>query len=123
MCFMHSVVELATFLRAAEREGISEAERARIVDLLAADPTIGDVIKGTGGCRKVRVAGRGFGKSGGYRVVTFFSGPMIPVFLITVYGKGFKDDLTDGERNGLLGLSAELVAHHMRRVVPRRSRP
>ena len=71
---MHSVVELPTFLRAAEREGLSEEDRTAIVDLIAGDPTIGDVIQGTGGCRKVRVAGRGFGKSGVHKVVTFFSG-------------------------------------------------
>lgn len=70
----------------------------------------------------MRVAGRGFGKSGGYRVITFFTGPAAPAFLITVYGKGFRDDLTDGERNDLHGLSAALVAQYMRRPAPRRRR-
>jgi hypothetical protein len=38
----------------------------------------------------LRVAGRGKGKSGGYRAITFYSGTALPVFLITVFGKGEK---------------------------------
>ena len=34
----------------------------------------GDVIEGTGGARKLRFAGKGKGKRGGFRVITFFSG-------------------------------------------------
>lgn len=45
-----------------------------IVCYLAADPMAGDEIAGTGGCRKVRFAGRGNGKSGGYRTITFYTG-------------------------------------------------
>jgi hypothetical protein len=42
----------------------------------------------------MRVAGRSKGKSGGYRVVWFYSGENFPVFLLTVFGKGEKDNLT-----------------------------
>ena len=48
---------------------------------IAANPAAGDVIEGTGGARKVWFAGKGKGKSGGYRVITFFSGTDVPVFL------------------------------------------
>jgi hypothetical protein len=71
---MHTVIETASYLTAADEAGLSEAERFDIVMNLAADPTSGDLIRGRGGCRKVRVAGRGKGKSGGYRIVTFYSG-------------------------------------------------
>ena len=48
-------------------------EMTAAVDLVAANPGAGDLIVGSGGCRKVRgVAGKGRGKSGGYRVVTLF---------------------------------------------------
>lgn len=47
----------------------SEEERADIVALVAADPECGDLIRGTGGFRKVRVPRKGMGKSGGARVV------------------------------------------------------
>lgn len=55
---------------------------------LAADPEQGDLIVGSGGCRKVRVAGRGKGKSGGYRVVTFFAHPGLPIYLLAMLSKG-----------------------------------
>jgi hypothetical protein len=68
-----------------------------IIDTIATDPSCGDEIKGTGGFRKVRIPGRGKGKSGGYRMVTFFSGPNIPVFLIDIYSKAAKANLTAAE--------------------------
>ncbi len=107
---MHAVIEAPTFIRAAEREGLSEAERGAIVDLLTVDPAAGDEIKGTGGCRKLRFPGRGKGKSGGYRVISFFSGDDIPVLLITVYSKGRKADLTGKERADLAELGRSFVA-------------
>lgn len=106
---MHAVVETPTFLRAADREGLTEAERATIVDRVAVDPAAGDEIPGTGGCRKLRFAGRGRGKSGGFRLITFFSGVDVPVFLITVYSKGRRADLTPAERATLARLGAQLV--------------
>lgn len=113
---MQTVVELSTFIRACEREGLSQAEVTAIVDMIASNPEAGDMIVGTGGCRKVRVAKPGSGKSGGYRVITFFSGPTIPAFLITIYGKGRKANLSDSERNALAGLTAELVEAYSARV-------
>jgi len=56
---------------------------------------------GTGGARKVRFAGRGKGKSGGYRVITFFGGDDIPVFLLNVFSKGERANLSKTERNEL----------------------
>jgi hypothetical protein len=76
-----------------------------IVDAVAADPTIGEEIKGTGGCRKVRFAGRGKGKSGGHRVVTFYTGIELPVFLLAVFSKGQRSDLSQRERNALRDLT------------------
>lgn len=96
---------------------MSEDEIEAVEQLVARDPQSGMAIAGTGGCRKIKVAGRGKGKSGGYRVVTFFSGDTIPVFLITVFGKGEKDNLSKGERNGLAQLTKELAGSYGGRVV------
>ncbi len=71
---MHTVVETAAYLAASRSTGMNEAERANVVSTLAADPQAGAVMQGTGGCRKLRIAGRNKGKSGGYRVVTAFGG-------------------------------------------------
>jgi hypothetical protein len=59
---------------------MTNVEREAVVMLLAANPSAGVEIPGTGGARKIRVAGRGKGKSGGYRVISFYSGGNIPCF-------------------------------------------
>jgi hypothetical protein len=95
---------------------MSDDEINEVVEYLAANPAAGDEIQGTGGCRKVRFAGRGKGKSGGYRTITFYSGERMPVFLVTVFGKGEKADLTAAERNALKMLTKELVAEYAKKV-------
>jgi hypothetical protein len=98
---LQSVIETPDFLRDAEKSGLTAAERGRIVSLTAAFPKAGTDIPGTGGARKIRFAGRGKGKSGGYRVISFYAGPDVPVFLLNVFAKGDKIDLTSAERNEL----------------------
>jgi hypothetical protein len=110
---VHVVVETSEFLRRAKECGVSNAERAEIVDFIAANPTAGDEISGTGGARKVRFARRGQGKSGGYRVITFYSGVDIPVFLITMFAKNEKSNISQAEKNAMRkGLKA--LAEHYR---------
>ena len=97
---MHTVVETPTYIAAAK--GLfSEEERAQIVTMLAVDPECGDVVAGTGGFRKVRFARQGKGKSGGARVIYIYRNERFPVFLITVFAKNKKADLSKAERNAL----------------------
>lgn len=105
---MQTVVETEAYLRAAKEAGMADDERTAAVDLVASDPEAGDLLQGTGGVRKARLAGKGKGKSGGYRIVYYFGGGDIPVFLLTVFGKGEKANLTQGERNALRSLTATL---------------
>ena len=65
---------------------LTDAERLALVDHLAANPTAGDLMEGTGGARKVRWGARGKGKRGGARVISFYGGPGLPVFLLTLFG-------------------------------------
>lgn len=88
---------------------MSIEEREAVADLIAAKPTAGVVIRGTGGCRKLRVKKPGKGKSGGYRVIFVFGGTDIPVFLITVFSKTEKTNLTQTERNSLSALAKRLL--------------
>ena len=104
---MHVVIETPDYL--AEDAGMTGAEREHVVTFLSRHPEAGDQIKGTGGARKVRFAGRGHGKSGGYRVITFYSGPDIPLFLLNVFAKGDRVDLSQSERNQLRKELAGLV--------------
>jgi hypothetical protein len=61
----------------------------------------GDLIPGTGGARKRRFVGRGKGKSGGYRTVSYFAGADVPVLLLALIDKGERADLSEGERREL----------------------
>ena len=85
-------------------------EYKRIVQTVVETPTYlavanklfrGDLIRGTGGFRKVRVARKGMGKSGGARVVYIWRNERFPVFLITVFPKNQKENLSMAERNNL----------------------
>lgn len=87
---------------------MSDEEREGLVDELASNPTSGKKIIGTGGCRKFRYRKPGKGKSGSYRVITFFGGDDIPVVLLTVFGKGEKDNLSMAERNALRKLVGKM---------------
>ncbi len=102
---MHGVVHLKSFERDAADAGLSQEELREIESTIAADPELGEVMEGTGGCRKARFAkhgrGKSTGKSGGYRVVTWFGGEDIPIFLFNVFAKGEKVNLTKAERNEL----------------------
>ena len=111
---MQTVVETGEFLRAAKKMGMDDAERSELISYLADNPEAGDEISGTGGMRKLRFAAKGKGKSGGYRIITFFSSVDIPVFLITAYAKSQKDNLTDKEKNVLKSLSADIVQTYRR---------
>jgi hypothetical protein len=77
---MHAVAELHAFRRAAASAGMSDGEIDALVEFIAMNPTAGDEMPGTGGCRKLRVAASGHGKRGGYRTITFFSGEDFPYF-------------------------------------------
>jgi hypothetical protein len=111
---MHTVVETPGYLRDAE--GVfSDAERAAVVEMVATDPECGDLIPGTGGFRKVRVARRGMGKRGGVRIVYILRNESFPVFLIAAYAKNEKANLTQKERNELAKI-AEVIFARYRRV-------
>jgi len=106
---VQTVVETAAFLSDARSLALLDAERLAIVTWIAANPAAGEVIEGTGGARKVRFAGKGKGKSGGYRVITFFTGTDLPVFLLNIFAKNEKTDLSPKERRVLKSVLAEMV--------------
>ena len=66
-------------------------------------------MEGTGGVRKVRWAREGKGKSGGVRIIYFYYNEGIPLYLLTLYGKSEKDNLSAGEQNDLAKLVNLLV--------------
>ena len=68
---LQTVVETPEFIRRAKAIGMTEVDRADVVDTLAAHPEAG--VSLGGGLRKVRVARKGGGKSGGFRVLHFIA--------------------------------------------------
>ncbi len=78
-------------------------------DFIARNPRSGDVIRGAGGLRKIRWQSQRSGKSGGARIIYYFHSEDTPLFLITVYRKADKGNLTKAERNELRGLGKQLA--------------
>jgi len=111
---LHVVAELPQFLRDVHVAGISDTEHQAIIDEIAANPRQGDEIRASGGVRKVRFAGRGKGKSGGYRVVTAYFGPNAPVYLVALLSKGERGNFTASEIAAFKNLTSE-IAHYWRR--------
>lgn len=103
-----TVVETPFFLRKAAAV-LSDTERFRLVEAIGRDPDCGEIIPGTGGVRKVRWALPGRGKSGGARVIYYFHNESLPAFLLSVYAKNEKINLTAAERAALKRLVPELV--------------
>lgn len=96
---MRCVMELSEFAKSAAKLGMTEDERHKITMRIAEDPMAGDLIPGTGGARKLRFPYGGKGKSGGVRVITYYAAEDVPVFLLNVYSKGVRINMTKAERN------------------------
>lgn len=108
-------VELPPFQRLRD-EYFDDASFKALQTVLMQDPDAGDVIKGTGGLRKIRHADerRGKGKRGGLRVIYFWKSLDDQFWLFTVYDKDEEDDLTADQRKLLKQrLEAEIKARSM----------
>lgn len=108
-----TVVELDEFLRQAKGV-MTDADRAELVNHLAANPEAG--VSLGGGQRKLRFARTGQGKSGGFRSIHFFRPAAGPVFLLAVFAKNEKANLSAGELAALLKLGDILAAHYGKRT-------
>ena len=108
-----TIVELPEFIRKSEKL-MSAEERDRLLSFLAANPTAGVLIQGTGGVRKIRWAVGNKGKSGSTRVIYFYHNSDMPLFLLTVFSKSERENLSKAERNELAGLTKLLVQNYRR---------
>jgi len=68
-------------------------ERGEFVVWPAANPEAGDVVRGSGGCRKVRWSRAGKGKRGGVRVIHYNRLAKGVIYLLLIYGKGTQDTI------------------------------
>ena len=104
-----TVAETPEYIRRSEKLLVA-VERMEVVAYLAANPKAGDLMQGTGGVRKLRWAHGGRGKSGGVRVIYYFHSDVMPLYLLTVFGKNERANLSKAERNDLAGLVRMLKA-------------
>ena len=108
---MQTIVELPEFQKRAS-DLLKETERTSVINYLAFHPQLGDVMQGTGGIRKFRWSAQGKGKSGGVRVIYYYHNGTMPLFLLTVFGKGEKANLSKIERNELAKFTKRLLQHY-----------
>jgi len=83
---MYTISETPTFAEDA-RKIWTEQERGAFCAWLAANPEVGDVIPGSGGCRKVRWSITGSGKRGGARIIYFNRLANGEIWLLVIYTK------------------------------------
>lgn len=100
-------IETPTFTRLVTQL-LTDDEYREMQNALVEDPERGDIIKGGGGIRKLRHAVQGRGKSGGVRAIYYWVKDDHQIYMLVVYPKSKKDDLTDKEVAILRELVKEL---------------
>ena len=113
---LHTVVKTASFVRHS-KSLLNDKARKELINSLASDPMQGEKMKGAGGFRKLLWVLLGRGKSNCVRVITFFSDGGLPVFLITLFGKNEKANLSKAERNEFDALGKLIVSGHRKRRI------
>jgi hypothetical protein len=112
-----TVVETQTFLERAEAI-LDESERAELIAYLATNPEAGQLIAGTGGARKLRWAAQGKGKRGGARTIYYYHDESIPLFVLDIYAKNEKANLSEADKRSLKRLLAQIPSRYSRRSGP-----
>jgi hypothetical protein len=107
-----TVVEMPAFVRRAST-AMTDAERSDLIAFLAANPEAG--VSLGGGLRKMRWARTGSGKSGGFRTIHYWQAGSAPLFLITMFAKNEKANLTAAELATLKHLGDQIAAHYGKR--------
>ncbi|EAR4290126.1 addiction module toxin RelE [Salmonella enterica subsp. enterica serovar Java] len=93
-------VETTVFTREC-KSLLTDDEYKEFQTHLLLDPEAGSIIVGTGGCRKVRWARQGTGKSSGIRAIYYYYNPAGRLYMLLVYPKSEKDSLSAAEKNQL----------------------
>jgi hypothetical protein len=94
------------------RLGLTDDDLRKLENLLLADPNVGKPMAGTGGLRKMRFSPPSWhtGKSGATRVGYSYFPVFETIYLIALYAKQEKDNLTASERNQVRKVLATLAA-------------
>lgn len=107
---MITVAETAPFANKISRL-LSDEERNDLIAYLSEHPNAGVLIQGTGGIRKLRWARQGGGKRGGIRVIYYFHDGSMPLYLLAVFGKNEKANISAEEKRLLAKAVRRLVVY------------
>lgn len=99
-------IETSIFTKQIKALATDDELRALQAELIA-QPEKGDLIQGTGGLRKIRMATGQQGKSGSARVIYFLATAEI-IYLVLAYAKSEKESLTSAEKAELKRLTTLL---------------
>src|SRR5437764_13657056 len=102
------IIRTRVFDRRARRVGLSEDDISALTRALMERPEVGDVIRGSGGARKVRVRLAGRGKSGGARAIYAVVLRSTALALLDVYAKSAQADLSADELKAIAKLIREI---------------
>ena len=89
---MFTIVETETFERLWPYYWTDQAHD-EFITFITENPEAGDVVKGSGGMRKVRWSRTGSGKSGGVRVIYFNRLANGEIWLVFIYAKSKLDSI------------------------------
>lgn len=91
-------IELPEFIERWNELGLMEDDLVELEVYLCKNPEAGNIIKGTGGLRKVRWSLQNKGKSGGIRVLYVDFASYEKMYMITVYPKSEKDNISNEDK-------------------------
>lgn len=103
-----TIAETHSFQKESQKI-LGESEVDKLKNFLSLNPQSGDIIPGLRGVRKIRWKVHQKGKSGGARIIYFFYNTNMPVFLLDIYGKSKKSDVSPKEKKMLNDMVDELI--------------
>ena len=106
--------EMKHFTKKWQGLGFTDDELSQLQQVLLENPKAGDVMKGTGGLRKVRFAFPGSGKSGSVRVCYIDIEGVLEIHLIDVFAKNEKENLSKAERNAIRIVVEQIKAERLK---------
>jgi len=107
---MITIAETDSFLKKSSKLLPAE-DKENLISYLSEHPNAGDVIQGSGGIRKLRWAKGNKGKSGGFRVIYYFHNESMPLYLLAIFSKNEKINISAEEKHSLSKAVKELVAY------------
>ncbi len=108
-----TIVELPDFQKHSAKT-LNAKERDDLLYYLSEHPASGDLIPGSGGVRKLRWKSKGKGKSGGSRIIYYYHNEEVPLFLLTMFSKNERVNISSSEKKDLSKLVKILVDNYKR---------